>query len=254
MNAAMVMALLLALPALWPVYGAEGRRAAFHAVAADDTITRPILGAPAITGDRPSIIIDGQFFTFAQASALVSDVNAFRTAVSNVAQSQDSHGYAESEGEVQRILREEDVVPPPDEPRQKPAKPSPPAWNGSWKSPLRAGVITGRFGEWRGDHSHTGLDIAAGTGTPIHASAPGHVIHAGVLGGYGKLVIIRHGDDKTTFYGHCSAFKARKGDRVRQGETVALVGSTGHSTGPHVHFEIRVADKPTNPCKRLKRC
>jgi murein DD-endopeptidase MepM/ murein hydrolase activator NlpD len=246
---------------LWPLYGAEGRKAAFQAVAANDTIARPILGAPAITGDRPSIIIDGQFFTFAQAGALVSDVNVLRAAVSNVAGFRDSHGYQESEGEVQRILQDEGVVPRsdepqerPDKPKQKPEKPSQPVWNGAWKSPLNAGVITGRFGEWRGDHSHTGLDIAARTGTPIHASAPGKVIHAGVLGGYGKLVIVRHADNKTTFYGHCSAFKARTGDRVRQGETVALVGSTGHSTGPHVHFEIRVAGKPTNPCKRLKRC
>ncbi|MBI4347623.1 MAG: M23 family metallopeptidase [Elusimicrobia bacterium] len=192
--------------------------------------------------------------TFNQAAALM-DPTLLRRAVENVAQFQDSGSYAASEPEIRSILEKEGVVAKPGRPKPKAEpKPAPPGWNGTFDSPLRAGVITSPFGVDRGDHRHTGLDIAAGSGTPILASAPGTVIHAAWTGGYGNLVIVRHGESVTTYYAHASAFKARKGDAVRQGQTVALVGSTGNSTGPHVHFEIRVGSTPTDPCKRLRRC
>jgi hypothetical protein len=104
------------------------------------------------------------------------------------------------------------------------------------------GVITSGYG-WRWGRMHRGLDIAAPTGTPILAAAPGTVIAAGwSSGGYGNYVDIRHGDGSLTRYAHASRLYVRSGQRVRQGELIAAIGSTGRSTGPHLHFEIRRAD------------
>jgi murein DD-endopeptidase MepM/ murein hydrolase activator NlpD len=100
------------------------------------------------------------------------------------------------------------------------------------------GVITGVFGEWRGDHVHTGLDIAAPSGTPIKAAASGTVILLGWQGGYGNFTCIRHAT-LVTCYAHQSSYATAYGAFVRQGQTIGRVGCTGNCSGPHVHFEVR---------------
>jgi murein DD-endopeptidase MepM/ murein hydrolase activator NlpD len=94
---------------------------------------------------------------------------------------------------------------------------------------------------------HTGTDFGADTGTPIRAAEAGTVVHAGWQGGYGNAVIIDHGGGMTTLYAHCSQLFARNGQTVQKGEAIAAVGSTGMSTGPHLHFEVRINGDPQNP-------
>lgn len=115
--------------------------------------------------------------------------------------------------------------------------------------PLR-GRITSPFGGrqiFGGENFHRGLDIAAPSGTPIAASAGGQVIWAGPKGTYGNLVKIDHGNGFTTYYAHCSELLVQEGDQVTQGQTIALVGSTGRSTGPHCHFELLWQDELLDP-------
>lgn len=100
------------------------------------------------------------------------------------------------------------------------------------------GTITSKFGR-RWGRMHKGIDIAAPIGTPINAAADGTVVVAGYQSGYGNLVEIRHIDGTTTRYGHNSELSVSVGQTVRQGQQVARMGSTGHSTGSHLHFEIR---------------
>ena len=95
---------------------------------------------------------------------------------------------------------------------------------------------------------HTGVDIGGATGTPIWASKDGRVIFAGWKGGYGNTVVMVHGDGTvTTLYAHMSVIHASPGDRVDRGEVIGEVGSTGFSTGPHLHFEVRVNGEPKDP-------
>jgi len=94
---------------------------------------------------------------------------------------------------------------------------------------------------------HTGLDIAASRGTPIRAALSGTVIFAGRKGGYGNAVIVEHPNGYETLYGHCSKILVKRGQTVKKGQTIARVGSTGISTGPHVHFEVRKSGKRMNP-------
>jgi murein DD-endopeptidase MepM/ murein hydrolase activator NlpD len=101
---------------------------------------------------------------------------------------------------------------------------------------------------------HAGMDIAAGGGTPIRAAADGRVIRAGWNGGYGKYTCISHGGRFTTCYGHQSRIGVRSGERVRRGEVIGRVGTTGASTGYHLHFETRVNGTPKNPAKYLPSC
>lgn len=110
------------------------------------------------------------------------------------------------------------------------------------------GTITSRFGR-RSGGTHTGLDIANSTGTPIRAAATGTVIYSGYKGSYGRLIIIAHTNSVQTYYAHCSRLYVSAGQTVNQGEIIAAVGSTGNSTGPHLHLEIRengVAKNPQN--------
>lgn len=108
------------------------------------------------------------------------------------------------------------------------------------------GQISSRFGQ-RGGRLHAGLDIAAPTGTQIVAARSGTVTLAGEAGGYGNAVYIDHGSSVITRYGHMSKITTRRGVRVGQGDQIGLVGSTGNSTGPHLHFEVRVGGSPKNP-------
>lgn len=98
---------------------------------------------------------------------------------------------------------------------------------------------------------HSGLDMPGAPGTPIRASAGGAVRFAGAAGGYGQMVEIDHGGGLTTRYGHLSRVLVRPGSAVAQGETIALMGSTGRSTGSHLHFEVRAAGRPVDPLPYL---
>lgn len=112
-----------------------------------------------------------------------------------------------------------------------------------------SGIISSRFGVRSSIRSsaHTGLDIATSKGTPIKAAASGTVTFSGWKGSYGNLLVISHGNGVQTYYGHCSALYVSAGAQVSQGQTVAAVGSTGNSTGPHLHLEIRVNGVAYNP-------
>ena len=113
-----------------------------------------------------------------------------------------------------------------------------------------SGRITSRFGDVssiRSSVPHTGLDIACTTGTDIGVVADGKVIFAGWSGDYGNLVKIDHGNGVQTWYAHCSKIYVSKGDEVSSGDVISAVGSTGNSTGPHLHFEIRINGVAVNP-------
>lgn len=110
-----------------------------------------------------------------------------------------------------------------------------------------SGTITSRFGR-RSSGTHKGLDIATSTGTPISAAAGGTVSYAGWNStGYGNFVLIDHGNGVQTGYAHCSALYVSVGQYVSQGQTIAAVGSTGNSTGPHLHLEVRINGVCQNP-------
>jgi murein DD-endopeptidase MepM/ murein hydrolase activator NlpD len=94
---------------------------------------------------------------------------------------------------------------------------------------------------------HNGVDIAAPMGTPVKAAGPGTVIFSGRTAGYGNLVEVDHGDGLVTRYGHNAQNLVAVGDRIEPGQAIALVGSTGRTTGSHVHFEVRRAGKTINP-------
>jgi murein DD-endopeptidase MepM/ murein hydrolase activator NlpD len=111
--------------------------------------------------------------------------------------------------------------------------------------PVNGTVVSGFGMRW--GRLHEGIDIAASSGTPIWAAAAGTVIHAGGLGGYGNLVVVDHGNGLATAYAHASAILVGVGQRVAQGETVSLAGSTGNSSGPHLHFEVRVNGVAVDP-------
>jgi murein DD-endopeptidase MepM/ murein hydrolase activator NlpD len=98
---------------------------------------------------------------------------------------------------------------------------------------------------------HAGVDFGAPTGTTIYAADTGQVIYAGWYGGYGNTVIIDHGGGITTLYAHCSRLFVRNGQTITQGQAIAAVGSTGLSTGPHLHFEVRQNGNPVNPMAYL---
>lgn len=118
--------------------------------------------------------------------------------------------------------------------------------------PVEGGRISSRFGMRKlADDAearmHQGLDIAAAEGTPIEAARGGKVVHSGWIRGYGNAVILDHGEGQTTLYGHASALLVEVGDQVAAGTPIAKVGSTGHSTGPHLHFEVRKHGRAQDP-------
>ncbi|MFM7049477.1 MAG: M23 family metallopeptidase [Polynucleobacter sp.] len=126
---------------------------------------------------------------------------------------------------------------------------------GSLVWPLR-GPVTSPFGPrphpiFGVVRYHDGIDFGVASGTPIKAAASGTVIFAGWRGGYGNATIIDHGGGMATLYGHQSAFAASAGQQVRAGQVIGYVGSTGNSTGPHLHFEVRINGAPVNPMNYL---
>ncbi len=127
---------------------------------------------------------------------------------------------------------------------------------GIFSYPLsKSGPITGKFGEDRGDHIHAGIDVGIPVGTPIVAAESGTVEFSGISGGlsygYGRLIIIDHGKNVKTYYGHQSKLLVQKGQTVIRGQQIGESGNTGSSTGPHLHFEIRVNGKAVNPLKYI---
>ena len=112
-----------------------------------------------------------------------------------------------------------------------------------------SGMLSSRFGNMSRLRSgaHTGLDIATSYGTGVKAAASGVVTFSGWKGSYGKLIVVTHKNGVQTYYGHCSSLYASVGQKVSQGEKIAAVGSTGNSTGPHLHFEVRVNGVAYNP-------
>ena len=119
------------------------------------------------------------------------------------------------------------------------------------------GHLTAGFGERMDPFSgegafHTGVDIAAQYGDPVRVSADGVVIEAGDRAGYGRLVVVDHGFGVTTWYGHLSTFNVMVGEQLRRGDTIGNVGVSGRSTGPHVHYEVRINGAPVNPMRYLR--
>jgi murein DD-endopeptidase MepM/ murein hydrolase activator NlpD len=109
-----------------------------------------------------------------------------------------------------------------------------------------SGPVTSPFG-WRWGRMHEGIDIGVGYGTPIHAAAAGTVIYCGWESGYGNLVVIDHGGNLATAYGHQSSIAVSCGQQVSQGQVIGYVGCTGHCFGPHLHFEVRIGGNPVDP-------
>jgi murein DD-endopeptidase MepM/ murein hydrolase activator NlpD len=146
----------------------------------------------------------------------------------------------------------------------------PPLGPGQLACPLPGSVLTQPFGpsDLAGEpamfgysHFHTGIDLAAPEGTPIHAAEAGQVLQAagqtnsvGFLVGYGNLVRLAAAGGRVEYYGHMSRFAVGRGDPVQQYQVIGYVGSTGYSTGPHVHFEMRVGGTPVDPAPSMAPC
>jgi murein DD-endopeptidase MepM/ murein hydrolase activator NlpD len=119
------------------------------------------------------------------------------------------------------------------------------------------GHLTGAFGERMDPFSgegafHTGVDISSQYGDSVRASADGIVVEADERSGYGRLVVVDHGFGVSTYYGHLSSFHVVLGQQIRRGDTIGNVGVSGRSTGPHVHYEVRINGAPVNPMRYLR--
>ena len=120
-----------------------------------------------------------------------------------------------------------------------------------WRVPLRSVELTSTFG-YRHGEPHEGVDLKAAVGTTVYSVAPGTVIYAGSkIRGYGRMVIIRHSPLLTTLYSHHSRLLVKQGQKVSKGQKIALSGKSGRVTGPHLHFEVRVAGEALDPLKVL---
>ena len=116
--------------------------------------------------------------------------------------------------------------------------------------PVR-GSLTSSFG-WRRGRPHEGIDIGAKSGAPVYAAEAGRVIHSGWLGGYGRVVIVKHTGRYSTVYAHNRKNRVKKGAFVEKGQLLAEIGTTGNASGPHLHFEIRRDRKPLDPMAYLR--
>ncbi len=131
-------------------------------------------------------------------------------------------------------------------------KTAPKLGSGKFQLPIN-GELTSSFG-WRGWEFHNGIDLAAPWGVPVRAADAGTVVRAEWYSGYGQLIVIDHGGGEfSTWYGHLSSFAVKVGDAVSKGQVIGYNGSTGRSTGPHVHFEIRYQGRPVNPLNYFPR-
>ncbi|MGH3648801.1 MAG: M23 family metallopeptidase [Micromonosporaceae bacterium] len=152
---------------------------------------------------------------------------------------------------TERAARSEDrrsgTVPSPNAVTRGKPKPKP-----AWVKPTTGYDLSSGFGQ-RWGTLHAGIDLAAPTGTPIRAAHSGTVERAEWYGGYGYAVVINHGNGVSTLYGHNSRLLVKKGQRVATAQRISLMGSTGNSTGPHLHFEIHLRDEPVNPIPWLRR-
>lgn len=119
------------------------------------------------------------------------------------------------------------------------------------------GPITSSFGErqdpFNGEGAfHAGVDISASFGEPVHATADGTVQTAGMATGYGREIVLDHGNGIETLYGHLSGFAVTPGQEVREGQVIGYIGMSGRTTGPHLHYEVRIHNAPVNPHKFLR--
>jgi murein DD-endopeptidase MepM/ murein hydrolase activator NlpD len=119
------------------------------------------------------------------------------------------------------------------------------------------GQITGHFGErldpFSGEGAfHTGVDISCPYGEPVRATAEGVVVEAAEHSGYGRLVVVDHGFGVTTLYGHLARYSVPPGTQVKRGDIIGYAGVSGRTTGPHVHYEVRIKDAPVNPMRYLR--
>ena len=120
-------------------------------------------------------------------------------------------------------------------------------------NPSKGGYLSSYFGEVRAKSVHKGIDIAKNLGASVNASLDGKVIKAGYNnGGYGNLIVIQHGNNMKTYYAHLNEIYVNVGDIVKKAEIIGTVGSTGNSTGPHLHFELRVDTQPVDPVKYIQ--
>lgn len=116
------------------------------------------------------------------------------------------------------------------------------------------GGYGGRSDPFSGEGAmHTGIDISAPVGTPVKVTADGIVIHSNWNGGYGRCVIVDHGNGYQTWYAHLSRMDVVEGQEIRQGDIIGLVGATGRATGPHLHYEVRIHSTPVNPYRFMQR-
>jgi murein DD-endopeptidase MepM/ murein hydrolase activator NlpD len=114
------------------------------------------------------------------------------------------------------------------------------------------GGFGGRTDPFSGEGAyHTGVDLSAPTGTPVHATADGRVQFVGFYHGYGRLVVVNHGNNYETYYAHLSRAEVMEGQEIRRGEALGRVGSSGRATGPHLHYEVRIGSTPVNPYRFL---
>lgn len=152
---------------------------------------------------------------------------------------------AAQESRLTRLIREREAAAARAAAQRSTASPDLRSGSGGCIWPTR-GVVTSEYG-YRWGRLHAGIDISAPTGTPIWAAKGGVVIFSGVMSGYGNVVVVDHGGGFSTLYAHQSRIAARDGQSVSQGQTIGYVGSTGRSTGPHLHFETRYGGTASNP-------
>jgi murein DD-endopeptidase MepM/ murein hydrolase activator NlpD len=192
----------------------------------------------------------------AERSNLVAVADAERRHVaSEVAQMEDLSAAEEANLEALIVERQREIAAEEEARRRAMGIVGTPSAPGALAWPV-SGTITSPFGYRRnpfggGMEFHQGLDIAAPMGTTIEAAAEGTIISAGWYGGYGNFIVIDHGGGMATAYGHCSQIFVSVGQHVQKGQAIGAVGSTGASTGPHVHFEVRINGKPVDPAQYL---
>jgi murein DD-endopeptidase MepM/ murein hydrolase activator NlpD len=149
----------------------------------------------------------------------------------------------------EKVLEQNIIKEPVEQIVYQGTKPAPPRiGTGTYQNPTSRGYITSRFGA-RSLGYHYGIDVGIPSGTDVYAADGGVVTYAGYKGTYGKLIIINHGANTETRYAHLSSFKVSSGESVHKGQLIAFSGNTGRSTGPHLHFEVRINNNPLNPLK-----